>query len=219
MSSYLIHYASEYYDPVKAHEYYEAHKKLKGRRSTSDLNEEGKYVAEYLKEQINAKRDKAIAAEKSNKENRIDSAQAIKDRSIDSYSKAVNATITRLQARMKNMTSAEKARNYETLNNQIAKLKADNQAKKAEFQARFGVKKADIQGDYSKNVADLKTQYDNLYLDELDKIKNEKQYQKAAKTTESKSKTTSKSSKTKFAKGDVGKYRQEHRDKIGVSYK
>lgn len=38
---YLIHYASEYYDPVKAHEYYMKHRHLKG-RTTSGLNEEGK---------------------------------------------------------------------------------------------------------------------------------------------------------------------------------
>lgn len=216
MSGYLIHYASEYYDPVKAHEYYEKHKKLKGRRSTSSLNEEGKYAAEYLKEQVNAKRDKAIEAEKINKENRISGAQAIKDRSIDSYSKAVNATINRLQARMKHMSSAEKTRNYETLNNEIEKLRADNKAKKAEFQARFGVKKADIQGDYNKNVGDLKAQYDNLYLDELDKIKSEAKYQRAAKQT--KSKTKSRTRSTNKTKGDVGKYRKDHRDRVGVSY-
>ena len=35
-------YASKYYDPVKAHEYYMQHRKLKDRRKTSDLNEEGR---------------------------------------------------------------------------------------------------------------------------------------------------------------------------------
>ena len=48
----LAHYASKYYDPVKAHEYYEEHKKLKGRRSTSTLNEEGRQVWGYAKTQI-----------------------------------------------------------------------------------------------------------------------------------------------------------------------
>lgn len=52
----LKHYASPYYDPVKAHEYYEEHKKLKGRTSTSGLNDEGKAAAKYVKEQINAER-------------------------------------------------------------------------------------------------------------------------------------------------------------------
>ena len=39
----LIHYASPYYDPVKAHEYYEQHKHLKG-RPTGRLTDEGKQV-------------------------------------------------------------------------------------------------------------------------------------------------------------------------------
>ena len=31
----LLHYASEYYDPVKAHEYYKRTRELKGRRLSS----------------------------------------------------------------------------------------------------------------------------------------------------------------------------------------
>lgn len=38
----LQHYASPYYDPVKAHEYYMRTRELKGRRSTTKLNDEGK---------------------------------------------------------------------------------------------------------------------------------------------------------------------------------
>lgn len=43
----LYHYASPYYDPVKAHECYEQHKQLKGRSSTAGLNEKGREVARY----------------------------------------------------------------------------------------------------------------------------------------------------------------------------
>ena len=56
MSGYLVHYASPYYDPEKAHQYYEEHKQLKGRngskRSTSSLNEEGKKIWEVTKSNI-----------------------------------------------------------------------------------------------------------------------------------------------------------------------
>ena len=38
----LQHYASPYCDPVKAHEYYMRTRELKGRRSTTKLNDEGK---------------------------------------------------------------------------------------------------------------------------------------------------------------------------------
>lgn len=38
----LAHYASPYYDPKKAHEYYERTKKLKGRKTGTTLNDAGK---------------------------------------------------------------------------------------------------------------------------------------------------------------------------------
>ena len=47
----LMHYASPYYDPVKAHEYYEQHKHLKG-RPTGRLTDEGKQVWKVTKMNI-----------------------------------------------------------------------------------------------------------------------------------------------------------------------
>ena len=71
-------YASKYYDPVKAHEYYMKHRKLKGRkkksdltpeelkarerRSTKTLNDYGKAAAKQVREQINAEKKAAIKA-------------------------------------------------------------------------------------------------------------------------------------------------------------
>ena len=52
-------YASKYYDPVKAHEYYMKHRQLKGRQSrtsTAGLNEMGKIAAKEVKEAIMADR-------------------------------------------------------------------------------------------------------------------------------------------------------------------
>ena len=48
-------YKSKYYDPAKAHEYYEKHKQLKGRKkktSIADLSEEGKIAAKEVKERL-----------------------------------------------------------------------------------------------------------------------------------------------------------------------
>lgn len=57
-------YASKYYDPQKAHEYYEKHKKLKGKTSTAKLNEEGKKAAKYVKQKIMEEKKAAIEAHK-----------------------------------------------------------------------------------------------------------------------------------------------------------
>ena len=55
----LVHYASPYYDPVYAHEYYMAHRKLKGRQRSaySQLNKEGRKQAKNYKDDRNHNRD------------------------------------------------------------------------------------------------------------------------------------------------------------------
>lgn len=50
----MAHYASIYYDPVKAHEYYMQHRKLKGRRPR--LNDTGKAALKYVKGQMRDER-------------------------------------------------------------------------------------------------------------------------------------------------------------------
>lgn len=54
-SSYIIHYASKYYDPQKAHEYYMQNRELKGRRK-GRLNDDGKAARAYVKERINSEK-------------------------------------------------------------------------------------------------------------------------------------------------------------------
>lgn len=56
----LRHYASPYYDPVKAHEYYMRNRQLKGRRSLTTLSDEGKKVWSYTKNSIKDEKNKKI---------------------------------------------------------------------------------------------------------------------------------------------------------------
>ena len=62
--NYLVHYASKYYDPVKAHEYYMRHRQLSGNfrksYSTTKMNATGQKAFAYVNNQINKKRDAAI---------------------------------------------------------------------------------------------------------------------------------------------------------------
>ena len=58
----LRHYASQYYDPVKAHEYYMRTRELKG-RSTSSLNDEGKKVWSYTKNNIKSEKAAKVKEE------------------------------------------------------------------------------------------------------------------------------------------------------------
>lgn len=57
----LVHYASKYYDPVYAHEYYMKHRKLKGRGASTDvLTTDGKITAGYEKAAINREKKSNI---------------------------------------------------------------------------------------------------------------------------------------------------------------
>ena len=55
----LRHYASPYYDPQKAHEYYMRTRELKG-RSTTSLNDEGKKIWSYTKNNIKSEKAEIV---------------------------------------------------------------------------------------------------------------------------------------------------------------
>lgn len=133
-------YASKYYDPVKRHEYYMKHRKLKDkseRASTASLNEEGKIAAKEVKEGIMAERKEAY--------------EAIKNE--------VNKKIETLRNRLKRMSPARRKK-------QQAKLQAEIKAIRAEAKER---------------KAKLKEEYQEKYLQELDKMKQDSSFRKYSK--------------------------------------
>ena len=147
----LKHYASPYYDPVKAHEYYMKHRELVGRKSTSSLNEEGKSVASYVKSQIDEERKAKIKAHKDStdsqiKKNNESSKARIKSntsatntrikantsnvqRQVDANTAATNARISQNSA----LTSTRIKQNTANTNSQI---KQNSEALKAELKRR-----------------------------------------------------------------------------------
>ena len=84
----LIHYASPYYDPVKAHEYYEQHKHLKG-RPTGRLTDEGKQVWKVTKMNI----DQAKKIEN-------DEARLVKLSSVQQFQNKAKEQRTMVQAKL-----------------------------------------------------------------------------------------------------------------------
>ena len=94
-------YASKYYDPVKAHEYYMKHRKLKCRRSTKGFTEQQKAMWTYGKDQIKAdeKAEKTQASADSKERKALISQQAKEQR------EAISA-----DAKEKRQAIAEKAK-------------------------------------------------------------------------------------------------------------
>lgn len=154
----LKHYASEYYDPVKAHEYYERTKELKGRKSTAKLNDEGRAAAKYVKEQLSAEKKGKIGSERESMKSQI-----------ESHKTQMKGKIESLRAELKNMSKSEKAANKDKIKEEIASLREENKAMRESLRAEF-----------KQTKVNLKTEYDEKYISELDKIRNTSSFQKVS---------------------------------------
>lgn len=165
MNNYISHYASPYYDPEKAHEYYMRTRKLKGRKSTAGLNDEGKAAAKYVKEQLTSER-KQVISDKKDEHTNINEA----------YKNQMQSKIDLLRAKLKRMSKFEKRKHRETIQNQITMLREENKSRRKELSEQL------------KNFrTETKELYDEKYISELDKIKSDSKFIKIKK----KSKKTS----------------------------
>ena len=165
MDNYISHYASPYYDPEKAHEYYMRTRELKGRKSTAGLNDEGKAAAKYVKEQLISER-KQVVSDKKDEHTNINEA----------YKSQMQSKIDSLREKLKRMPKSEKRKYRDTIQNQIAMLREENKARRKELSEQL------------KNFrSETKELYDEKYISELDKIKSDSKFIKVKK----KSKKTS----------------------------
>lgn len=98
MTESFEHYASKYYDPVKAHEYYMKTRHLKGYDTQGKtLNDEGKQAKAYITKRIREERYSVLKKEQSNRNQKI-------------YSSSVEMAnqIRQLQLQMKQLTPEKK---------------------------------------------------------------------------------------------------------------
>ena len=200
---FLAHYASEYYDPVKAHEYYERTKHLKGRRSASKLSSEGREIWNYTKSQISdAKKEQLKDAQEAYKE-QIESAR---EKSKESLSR-ISEMLKRFRESMSKDTKNDRKRISNRMN---AKIKAIQDQKipegiskeeKEKLMAERKKKIADIRGEaYKQAKKDISQSYEDIYQAEYDKIKAENPYVAKAKKGK-----TGKGTKSKTSKGKGGR--------------
>lgn len=146
----LMHYASKYYDPVKAHEYYEEHKELKG-RSKVTLTDEGRAIAKSVKENLN--KEKKSEIERSN--------EATKQKQ-DSNAASLRNKIQSLNKFLKQLSPKERNLQKERIQTQISSLRERNKRIR------------DILLEKKKNANDsIRSDYKQKYENEVEKIKKE----------------------------------------------
>lgn len=174
----LKHYASEYYDPDKAHEYYIKHRKLKGQHSSANLNEDGKAAAKYVKERLNTEQKQKGEALKGELKSSLESLNGYKKAVMHMHNQRMVNAIAKLQLELENMSKEDKALHKARILRQIDALRKDNEKVRKRLEAYVKTSSGKHRSKYKSDRTHLKDEYDSKYSQELDKIKSESKFKK-----------------------------------------
>ena len=186
----LMHYASPYYDPVKAHEYYMAHRVLKGRkRSTADLNDEGKEIWATTKENITAEKKEKIAEKQSERDREVKRlrihAQAARER-ITAKLKRLNDALTAAETQRRKIESSRNDLQIQIIRNNSSLSAREKQEKIAAVRASSKEKRENastkLKTAKSANTEDARTQRTKVAADLKSAVSAAREAFKTAKT-------------------------------------
>lgn len=196
----LSHYASPYYDPKKAHEYYERTKKLKGRKTGTTLNDAGKEAKTYVRTQINAKRDRDLknAETRSVKrtEERTKSAKRETYENIRKNSQELGRQLDSLISLTSKLDGPALRANKGRILKIVNSLASKNKKSRSQLISLYKTKKSQISSEERKNLTvekkKIRINATDTYNSELQKIQNDSKFQKVKKTKRSTKKSTKK---------------------------
>ena len=221
----IIHYASEYYDPEKAHEYYMKHRQLKG-RSKGSLTDKGKEIWGYTESNIKAKKkyelqEAALEKEVKIKELRDNTSKKKEEISnkltqlleaINSKYKEDTTKLTdtqknqieannRLKKRDLEMKSEDEKRTKERLRERMKKEleDADDADEKDKIRSKYGAKINDTTQEFKASKEETKT----TYSDKNAKVREETKKQKETLAEKKKQDTSTNRTNAKDEKAKV----------------
>ena len=171
----LQHYSSDYYDPQKAHEYYERTKKLKGKStaSTSKLNDTGKQAANYVKSKLDEEKAKVVKNMRSESANQISSDRDKVNAQIQAHAKQMNTKIAQLKNQLKNKNAADRAFDSAGVEKQIASLRSENSKARASLRAAFSASSQKNRQQLAAKVSSTNDQYTEKYNQEVSKMNSD----------------------------------------------
>lgn len=159
------------YDPVKAHEYYEKHKKLKGKtRSHKGWDDSQKEQYEYAKAQAKdaySKSSDLIGLQRSTNLKAIESA---KRKQKEQITKQTSEAVAQLRDKMKNMNPEQKEAFKEKLGTAIEKLKGKTERQAARIDKSSAKQKESIKKDASRELNSAKKDYEKTVDAAYEKI-------------------------------------------------
>ena len=186
----LKHYASQYYDPQKAHEYYMKNRELKRRKSTARLNEKGKNAAAYVKEQLDTEHKQKVQEHKDATDKQIEILRDKKKANVNSHKEQMQGKIDTLRAKLKSMSKADKESNKERIYSEIDSLREENSKERERLQEQFSTDTKNLRGVHKEEKSKLKDYYDEKYMQELDNLRSSSEFTKTSKRKKRKEVTT-----------------------------
>ena len=182
----LAHYASPYYDPVKAHEYYMRTRELKGRKaSTAGLNDEGKGAATYVKGQIEGERKLRTEAAKTTRRQNMESATEKARKAINTGAASTRRKVNDLRHKLSRMSKAEKLLNKGRIQSEIDTLREENARERQQIQVQLQNYGKVENLKYQNEAKRLSNWAEETYDEQLGKIHSEKSFQKTTKRKKS----------------------------------
>lgn len=195
MKEYLMHYASVYYDPVKAHEYYMKNRELKGKKRSGTLNEEGQAAKKMVKSNLDAERDSKLKGIDSAKESQLSSLKSTKETALQTAQETAVKTLEQAQkARSKDIENhsthikneiksiLEMAKSGNVSDSQksamlqkIASLRDENYKKRESINKQFNEKTTKITDDYQNKVTSAHSEYQSGTASAKENAKSQKE--------------------------------------------
>lgn len=224
----LQHYASPYYDPVKAHEYYMRTRELKGKRSTTQLNKDGKQVWAYTKNEIKTEKAAKVKEEQEKRRQKITQlrarAKATREQ-ISAKLKDLNTQLTEDSSAEKERIDTRKKSDLEDIENDATSQKEKIEAKKtAEIERLMAVEipSALSKDERAKRVAERNEKIAKLRNDaktDKAKVSNQSKADKAEVRTDASSEKQSVTEETKEERAANSASAKSERAKVSAELK
>ncbi len=165
-------YANKYYDPVKAHEYYEKYKKLKGRRSTKGMTDSQKAMAGYVKDKLNTEKKQKIQDVSDSAKNSRESVTSKAKQTREAFSRVCTGRIAMLRKQLKSMSPDERAFAKQKIEKQILNIRTEFSKKKTDVTSKAKNFRTEINAGAKIEKSNIRKEYNNKYTEALQDIRN-----------------------------------------------
>lgn len=160
---------------------YDEAKGTQGKTKRPTLNEQGKKVANNVKEEITAEKNTATAEEQARHNAEMEILRDASKRTMEQHRKIMNERITSIQNMIKRMPENAKNSNVPKLRALIDKLKEDNNKKRVSLQEKYAKDSAKASEQTRTTKQSISEAAKKTYQEELDKITSSSQYIKSSK--------------------------------------